>query len=106
LEILPHVDAIEVFNSRCLKPEFNLQAREFAERHNLPGTVGSDAHAPLELGRSLLLLESFEGPDELRSVIRYGVPQVRQSPAWFHLLSRYAVLLKGLNPNLDMQNHP
>jgi hypothetical protein len=54
LEILPQVDAIEVFNSRCFDPRFNREAREFAEKHDIPGTVGSDAHAAFELGRSLL----------------------------------------------------
>lgn len=106
LEILPEVDAIEVFNSRCYRAEFNPQAQAFARKHNIPGTVGSDAHAPLELGRSLMRLEPFQGPDELRAVLGSGIPQVRWSPPWFHLISRFAVLLKGLNPSLDMQNQP
>lgn len=106
MEILPDVDAIEVFNSRCWSPEFNRQAREFAERHKVPGTVGSDAHAALELGRSLLLLEQFQDPGELRAVIRQGIPKVRWSPPWFHLISRFAILLKGLKAGLDMQNQP
>lgn len=106
LEILPEVDAIEVFNSRCWSPEFNRQAREFAEMHHVPGTVGSDAHASLELGRALLLLEPFQGPEELRVVIRGGIPKVRWSPPWFHLISRFAVVLKGLKAGLDMQNQP
>jgi hypothetical protein len=106
LEILPQVDAIEVFNSRCWSPAFNRQAGEFAERHNVSGTVGSDAHATLELGRAVLLLEQFQGSEELRAVIRRGIPVVRWSPPWFHLISRYAVLLKGLKVGLDMQNQP
>ena len=90
LEILPHVDAIEVYNSRCMLPRFNREARHFAEKHSIAGTVGSDAHAAFELGRSLMMLDSFEGPDEMRKVIRTGVPRVRWSPPWFHLTSRYA----------------
>src|SRR5215213_3241662 len=54
LEILPHVDAIEIYNSRCMNPRFNREARAFAENHNVAGTVGSDAHAAFELGRSLI----------------------------------------------------
>jgi hypothetical protein len=104
LEILPQVDAIEVFNARCWSPEYNRQAQEFAGKHNLAGTVGSDAHAPLELGRAVLMLEPFEGPEELRAVLRRGIPQVRWSSPWVHLISRYAVLLKGLKIGLDMQN--
>jgi len=94
LEILPLVDAIEVYNSRCMFPSFNRKARQFAERHNIAGTVGSDAHAAFELGRSLLLLEQFEGPEEMRKVIRMGIPRVRWSPPWFHLTSRYAAIRK------------
>jgi predicted metal-dependent phosphoesterase TrpH len=95
LEILPQVDAIEVYNSRCMFPRFNRAAKKFAEEHNIPGTVGSDAHAAFEVGRSLLVLEQFEGPDEMRKVIRNGIPQVKWSPPWFHLISRYASIQKN-----------
>lgn len=105
-EILPDIDAIEVFNSRCWLPDFNRQAQEFAEEHHIAGTVGSDAHTALELGRAVLLTEQFQGPDELRQVIHTGIPQVWLSPPWVHLLSRYAVIRKQLNRNLDMQNQP
>jgi predicted metal-dependent phosphoesterase TrpH len=94
LEILPEVDAIEVYNSRCMNPRFNWEARQFAETHNLAGTVGSDAHVTLELGRSLMSLESFEGPEELRKIIRIGTPTVRWSPPWIHITSRYATIYK------------
>ena len=96
LEILPLVDAIEVYNSRCMLPSFNRRAKEFSVKHNIAGTVGSDAHAAFELGRSLMLLDQFTGPEELRQVIRSGVPRVRWSPPWFHLLSRYASVRKKI----------
>ena len=95
LEILPQVDAIEVYNSRCFLPRFNREARQFAERHNIAGTVGSDAHTAFELGRSVLLLEQFEGPEEMRKVIRNGIPKTRWSPPWFHFSSRYAAIRKN-----------
>lgn len=104
LEILPLVDAIEVFNSRCMDRRYNDEARLFAETHNVAGTVGSDAHAAFELGRSVLLLDPFDGPEGLREVIRRGIPQTRWSPPWFHLASRFAVIRKMINPDLDMQN--
>jgi hypothetical protein len=101
LEILPLVDAIEVFNSRCTFQSYNREAQEFAELHSLPGTVGSDAHAAFEVGRSLLKLEPFDGPDGLREVIRRGIPMVKWSPPWFRLTSRIAVLYKKVTPGLD-----
>jgi hypothetical protein len=96
LEILPLVDAIEGFNSRCMLPRFNARAMEFAREHGIPITVGSDAHAAFELGRSTLTLPPFEGPDGLRAVIRRGIAKTRGSPPWFHLTSRYASILKEM----------
>jgi predicted metal-dependent phosphoesterase TrpH len=103
LEIITLVDAIEVYNSRCMNPAYNRAARRFAEKHNLAGTVGSDAHAAFEVGRSFMRLEPFEGPDELRNVIRQGVPQVKWSPPWIHFTSRYASIRKKLKGGLDTE---
>jgi predicted metal-dependent phosphoesterase TrpH len=101
LEIIPLIDAIEVYNSRCMRPVFNRRAIEFAKKYDIAGTVGSDAHVAFELGRSLVLLEPFEGPDELRKVIRNAKYQMRWSPPWIHLTSRYATLRKRIKLRLD-----
>jgi predicted metal-dependent phosphoesterase TrpH len=101
LEILPDVDAIEVFNSRCMRPDYNRQARRFAEQHHLMGTVGSDAHAAFELGRSVMLLEPFQDAASLRSVLQRGEQKVRWSLPWVHLSSRYAVIYKKVTSRLD-----
>ena len=94
LEIVPHVDAIEVFNSRCMDPHFNHQARAFAEKYDLPGTVGSDAHGAFEVATSVLVLDPFQGPDEMRKVIRQAKVKTKLSPWWVHLVSRYAAMKK------------
>jgi predicted metal-dependent phosphoesterase TrpH len=106
LEIISGVDAIEIYNSRCILPSYNRLAREFAHRQNLAGTVGSDAHTVLELGRSVLLLDPFDTPDDLRKSIHHGVARTHWSPPWFHLSSRYAVLRKKINFSLDMDRRP
>jgi len=90
LEITPHVDAIEIFNSRCMDPRFNQRAMAFAEKHNLPGTVGSDAHAIFEVGKSVVWLDPFQGPDGMREVIRQAKYQMKLSPWWVHFVSTYA----------------
>lgn len=90
LEIIPHVDAIEIFNSRCMDPRFNQRAMAFAEKHNLPGTVGSDAHAIFEVGKSVVWLDPFQGPDGMREVIWQAKYQMKLSPWWVHFVSTYA----------------
>ncbi|MGC1377517.1 MAG: PHP domain-containing protein [Anaerolineales bacterium] len=96
LEIVPLVDAIETFNARCMDPAFNVRAQAFAREHKLPGTVGSDAHTALELGRATLTLENFTDADGLRRVIRQGQAQTRLSSPLIHLTSRFAVIVKKL----------
>lgn len=96
LEIVPHVDAIEVFNSRCMDPRFNHRARAFAQKHNLAGTAGSDAHGLIELGKAVMALEQFEGPEGMRQVIRTARFKTKLSPWWVHLISRYASMRKKM----------
>ena len=95
-EIVPLVDAIEVFNARCANPAFNILAQAFAHEHDIPGTVGSDAHTALELGRATLTVENFADADGLRRVIRQGQAQTRLSSPLIHLTSRFAVIVKKL----------
>jgi predicted metal-dependent phosphoesterase TrpH len=54
--ILPSIDAIEVFNSRCVFKADNARALAFARQHSKLCSVGSDAHYRLELGRAVLKL--------------------------------------------------
>ncbi|MBI4731445.1 MAG: PHP domain-containing protein [Chloroflexi bacterium] len=90
LEIAPLVDAIEVFNARCLFRGDNLKAQEFSRLHNLAGTAGSDAHAAFEIGAGRLVTPQFTGPDGLRKVIREARVEGRLSPFWVHFASYYA----------------
>ena len=94
LEIIPNVDAIEIFNSRCMDPNFNHRALAFAAKHHLAGTVGSDAHGVIELGRSVVMLDPFTGPDGMRNVIRNAKYKTKLSPWWVHFISRYASIKK------------
>ncbi len=92
--IVPLVDAIEVFNSRCLWPPHNTRAQEFASRHGLAGTVGSDAHTLAEVGRATLSLPAFEDSDSFRTALRDAEQNNRLSAPWIHFSSRYAVWFK------------
>lgn len=98
LAIMPHVDAIEVFNSRCNAAATNAQAAAFAAEHDLAGTVGSDAHSLIELGRSTLLLPYFSSAAELKQVIRRGVARTQLSSPWIHMTSVFARMYKQVRP--------
>jgi predicted metal-dependent phosphoesterase TrpH len=95
LEIAPLVDAIEIFNARCLEARTNQKAQDFARQHNLPGTVGSDAHTASELGTAALLLPDFHSAGELRQAIQQAKYETRLSPFWVHIASSYATWYKN-----------
>jgi predicted metal-dependent phosphoesterase TrpH len=99
LEILPYIDALETFNSRCMWPTWNKDAQRFARLHDLPGTSGSDAHTPEEVGRSTMLLEDFQDAEGLRSVIRQAVPHNRLSGWGVHFASSKAKEMKRGKPS-------
>lgn len=94
LDIMPHVDAIEIFNSRNMWPSGNKQAKEFAKKHRLLGTVGSDAHTAYEIGKSTILLQEFKDANSLKSALLNARYETKHSGFWIHFTSRYAVWKK------------
>jgi predicted metal-dependent phosphoesterase TrpH len=96
--ILPLVDAIEVFNARCVYPEDNARALAFASEHAKLGTVGSDAHSHRELGRAVLRMDAAGTPAELVAGFAGGQRVTRLSSPLIHFTSRAAKLVKRLRP--------
>ena len=101
LEITPLVDAIEIFNARCMSPDFNSQAVEFAREHQLAGTVGSDAHSAFEIGRAAMLLPDFHDANSFKEAIPKAQFETRLSSPLVRFTSRYAVMYKMIfNPQI------
>jgi predicted metal-dependent phosphoesterase TrpH len=95
IRILPHVDAIETFNSRCMLPRYNFRAQDFAVEHGVLGTYGSDAHTAFELGRGNLLLPPFDDALSLKDALKNAVvPKIILGTPLVHLTSRWAVWWK------------
>ncbi len=90
INIADKVDAIEVFNARCLLNQHNRQAQSFAKLHNLLATVGSDAHSALEIGRAHHLMNDFNDVEQFRKALSASKMVTRLSSPLVHLFSRYA----------------
>jgi predicted metal-dependent phosphoesterase TrpH len=90
IDILSQLDAIEIFNSRCLRPRFNQKAEDFANKHDLLGTSGSDAHTLMELGRGAMHLPNFEDAASLRRALARAKYTRTRSGLVERLASRYA----------------
>lgn len=72
-EVLPfmdQVDIIETFNSRNLLWWNNWQAKKLAAQYGKIAAVGSDAHFEQEIGRSLVLMEAWDTPQQFLERLR------------------------------------
>ena len=89
-EIIDQVDAIEIFNARCFVMKENDEAEAYAKEHGVLGTVGSDAHHPVEIGKANLLIQPFEGPSDFAEALKSSSREASLSPWWVHGLSSMA----------------
>jgi hypothetical protein len=97
LRIVDQVDAIEIFNARCMFGQDNDKALAFAEAHNLIGTVGSDAHIRPEYGRSMTVMRPFENdPEDFLDALRTADYIKRLSGYYVHFGSKAAKWAKKL----------
>jgi predicted metal-dependent phosphoesterase TrpH len=102
--ILPLVDALEVFNARCIFADDNARALAFARQHGKPGMVGSDAHTYWELGRAALRVDDgaeVGTPAALLRAFAAGQRVTRLSPAPIHFTSTWAKYWKRLRRRLQ-----
>ena len=98
LEILPHVDALEVFNARCLRGGLNDRALAFAKEKGMRMQAGSDAHSLVELGLATVELPAFGNPDELRAALEAGQISGRLLSPWDHFKASTAIALGKMLP--------
>ena len=96
LSIKDQVDAVEVFNARCIFDEDNQKSQAFARLHRLLGTAGSDAHSYVEYGAGHLLMDPFDSPESFRTALRTATFGGKLSPAFVHGNSSAAKWLKKL----------
>ena len=68
--VLKQIDAIEVFNSRCVLNSANKKAQEVANKFHIPGIAASDAHLASELGNAKNFLDCEIKEEKVYNVIR------------------------------------
>ncbi len=99
MEVIDQVDAIEVRNARCVRPQDNLAALALAQERGLLITAGSDAHIPFELGHCYVEMPAFEDDAEsFVDALQSAKPMGKESPFWPHLMSTWAKWRKRIKP--------
>ena len=94
-EIVDQIDVIEVFNSRTLF-QSSAKAQVFAQKYGIPGSAGSDAHTPSEIGRAYVEMPEFNGRDDfLNALVKAKIfgqktnPLVHFGSAWARLKNNF-----------------
>jgi predicted metal-dependent phosphoesterase TrpH len=103
LAIVDQLDAIEVFNARCIHNADNLKAQAFAQQHGKLATSGSDAHVALEYGRAPMHMPPFSNnADGFREALAKAQPGSTLSSPLVHFWSTWAKWVK----RLGLAQHP
>ncbi len=90
--LVEHIDMIEVFNARSPLLQYSKRAHDFAREHNIPGTAGSDAHTPREIGSTYVEMPEFKGRDDFLQALRKGRIHSHKASPFVHLSSTWAKL--------------
>ena len=89
-EIAKDIDLMEVLNSRSPFPANSNKARDFAEKHGIPGGAGSDAHSVYEIGNAYVEMAEFSTPAEFLKALALGRIHGKRSGVFVHLFSTWA----------------
>lgn len=92
--LIPHIDVIEVFNSRATLVGNSAKAKVFAQKYGFLASAGSDAHTPGEIGKAWVEMPEFNDKDEFRSALAQGTIFGHRSSPWVHFSSISANLKK------------
>ena len=96
LPIVDLVDALEVFNARCMRPADNDCARAIAQKYGKLMFAGSDAHTARELGQATVHMPSFDSPQSFLNSLAQAEIHARLSSPLVHFASTYAKLVKRI----------
>ena len=110
-KLAEQIDLVEVFNARGPFPGPVKKANALALKYNLPGTAGSDAHYPFEIGYTYIEMPDFNGKDEFLQSLRNAAIHKQRAGILVYLRTGLARLLKALTRNKsigppDKHNHP
>lgn len=89
-------DIIEVFNARGPFRGPVKKAENLALKYNLPGSAGSDAHYPYEIGHTYIEMAEFNGKEEFLKALKSGTIHKQRASALIYMRVTWARLIKAL----------
>ena len=95
-EMIEQIDIIEVFNARSLLHRSSAKAQIFAQKYGIPGSAGSDAHTPCEIGNGYVEMPEFNGKDDFLDALAEGKVFGHRTNPLVHINSVWARLKSNL----------
>jgi predicted metal-dependent phosphoesterase TrpH len=93
-KIYDQIDALEVFNARNFRPEYNEWALQAAKEQKLLFTAGSDAHTKLEIGRTRIQMPEFTDRESMLAALKQGIILPKGSSPFVRLNSSFSKLYR------------
>ena len=94
--LVDQIDTIEVFNAREPFRNPSIKAQAFAEKYDLPGTVGSDAHTIGEIGNACIEMPEFNSRDDFLQALRIGKVVGHRTNPLIHFVTAWEKLKGSL----------
>lgn len=94
-ELAKQVDVMEIFNARCLLPWDSDRARDFARKHDLPATAGSDSHTAREIGKTYVEMQPFTDKESFLKSLRNARIQRHRSSPFVHAYTVFHKMTKS-----------
>ena len=98
--LVDRIDVIEVFNAREPFRKPSAKAQAFAQKYDIPGTVGSDAHTIGEIGNAYIEMPEFNGRDDFLQALRDGKMMGHRTTPLIHLYTALEKLWEKLKGGL------
>ncbi len=95
-EIVDQIDAVEVFNAREPFRKPSAKAQAFAQKYDIPGTAGSDAHTIGEIGNAYIEMPEFNGRNDFLQALRAGKVLGHRTSPLIHFVTAWEKLKGSL----------
>ncbi len=94
--LIEQIDVIEIFNARTLLKRYSTKAQAFARKYGIPGSAGSDAHTPQEIGNAFVEMPDFQNNDEFLQALKKGRVLGHKTSPLIHVSSALTRVKKRL----------
>ena len=94
--LVGQIDTIEVFNAREPFRNPSAKAQAFAQKYDIPGTVGSDAHTIGEIGNACIEMPEFNSRDDFLQALRSGKVVGHRTNPLIHFVTAWEKLKGSL----------